>query len=197
MRRTQKKDAVADGAELAVLRERTARLEAENRELQRQRDALVARMKDIRTKVEAKVREIQAGVDRRLRDGDDRSSIMEYIKGGFGTMLGVIAALAVVDLVAAGFEGLASGGDEPPADDAGGDGDGLFDGFDGLDGFALLGGGGKQQRKKKAGPASAVASRRNGRNGSTASSRGPRAAPVRVGAGAGQGGSRRRGGSAC
>ena len=76
---------------------RVKQLEAENA-------ALRAHIQRVKVKVEAKFRELQQGVARRLESERGLSErgkvgIMDYLKQGFFTALGVIAAFAVVDMV--------------------------------------------------------------------------------------------------
>ena len=56
--------------------------------------------------MEAKAAEIQKGVDERMQDaGVDkrtRSGVLDYMKAGFGVVLGALLAIILVDLVVDG-----------------------------------------------------------------------------------------------
>ena len=104
-RTDRKKPASAKKGSDPALRARVKQLEAENA-------ALRAHIQQVKVKVEAKFRELQNGVARRLeseRGVSERGKvgIMDYLKQGFFTALGVIAAFAVVDAVTDGIEELA------------------------------------------------------------------------------------------
>jgi hypothetical protein len=127
-----KKNMSGDTADsVAELNRIIGKLEAENAMLKQQRDAYVKNAKVMKTKLEAKFKEIQAGVKERIDRGDSKSSIMEYLKAGFFTALGVIAAFLVVDVIASGIEELASDDEEPAADEGGEDDAGDGDAGDG------------------------------------------------------------------
>ena len=89
------------------------RLRAENKALRRQ-------IEQIKTKVRAKFAEIQRGLKARM-DKDpamtpaSKAGVMEYVKAGFFSTLGVIAAIAVVDVVAEGADDLFSEGEDAAA----------------------------------------------------------------------------------
>jgi hypothetical protein len=97
-------DAAGKSEGVADLNRRIGQLEAENAMLKQQRDAYVANVKAMKKQLEAKFKELQAGVKERIDRGDSKSSIMEYLKAGFFTALGVIAAVLVVDAVAAAIQ---------------------------------------------------------------------------------------------
>lgn len=104
----QKKDNTATAKHDALVAEAKF-LRLENTELK-------ARLSGIRAKVQARMREIERGVEQRLKTAEvpaqKRAGIMEYMKVGFGTMLGVLAAVALVDVVEDVFDE-----DEVPADE--------------------------------------------------------------------------------
>lgn len=93
--------------ELAVARNRIAYLEAENGKLLAEKAAMATRMEQVKIDLQKKMLSMQAEIQKRLERGESKSSIMEYVKAGFGTMLGVIAALLVVDLAVSAFSGAA------------------------------------------------------------------------------------------
>jgi hypothetical protein len=80
---------------------------AEAKFLRLENTELKARLGGIKAKVQARMREIESGVEQRLKAANvppaQRMGIMGYIKAGFGTMLGALAAIAVVDIVSDAF----------------------------------------------------------------------------------------------
>jgi len=76
---------------------------AEAKFLRLENAELKTRLGGIKAKVDSRMREIESGVEQRLKAANvppaQRVGIMGYIKAGFGTMLGALAAIAVVDVV--------------------------------------------------------------------------------------------------
>lgn len=107
--------APAKETEVATLRARVTYLETENGKLIAEKEAMARRVEEVKRSIEQKLREIQEGISHRLDRGESKSSIMEYVKAGFGTMLGALAALLVVNLAIDAFDALASPDEDPSA----------------------------------------------------------------------------------
>ena len=82
----------------------------------------------MKKQVQERFKELEDGTKRQLQKSDaspdQQSSIMDYLKAGFFTALGVIAAFAVVDLIAGAFGGGDNSGgndDSPKENDAAAD----------------------------------------------------------------------------
>ena len=124
-------------ASTGALKKRIKELEERNVGLVAQRDELVKRIALIKVRVTAKMKELQSGIQRRIQADknippESKSNILEYVKQGFFTAIGVIAAIAVVDLLVGA---LSDEPDEPPDepddepdDDSGFGFDSLFEG---------------------------------------------------------------------
>jgi len=101
--------------ELDAARARITAFETENAKLAADRKELIRRIQVIKTKVSAKIREVQAGVQKRLESSDasreTKTGIASYMKAGFGAALGVIAALAVVNLAVGAIAAISDDGD--------------------------------------------------------------------------------------
>jgi hypothetical protein len=104
------------GDDVETLRARVTYLEAENGKLIAEKQAMAKRMEEVKRSIEDKLKEIQRGIGERMDRGESKSSIMEYVKAGFGTMLGVLAALIVVNLAIGAFDAVTS--DSSPSNDA-------------------------------------------------------------------------------
>lgn len=95
-------------SEIQTLRDRVIYLEAENGRLIAEKQMMTKRIQEVKAGIETKLRDIQEGVARRMDRGESNSSIMDYIKAGFGAMLGALAALLVVNLAIDAFDSLTS-----------------------------------------------------------------------------------------
>ena len=92
--------------EVDVLRARVKYLETENGKLIAEKEIMAKRVEEVKRSIEHKLKEIQEGISQKLDRGDSKSSIMEYVKAGFGAMLGALAALLVVNLAIDAFDSL-------------------------------------------------------------------------------------------
>jgi hypothetical protein len=83
-------------------------LAAEAKLLRLENEALKARLGGLKAKVQARLREIERGVEQRLKASKvptvQRRGILDYMKVGFGATLGSLAAIAVVDVVSSAFD---------------------------------------------------------------------------------------------
>lgn len=163
-------------AKMGKLQEENGKLKSENRKLASDRKELIRRMKLVRVKVKEQMQVIENGVRDKLNkspnvDENTKKGIMDYVKAGFATALGVILAFAVVDLavgaIGAMDQGIqdnqdiqenntnTNGGDENavvPNDDGDDDDDAGFGSFDDGGGDAdpgmLFDGGGHKKTTK-------------------------------------------------
>lgn len=122
----------AGHSDLKVAFARIAYLEAENARLTAEKAAMAKRVEEVRKSIQDKLENIQAGIRERLNRGESDSSIMSYVKAGFGTMFGVLAALAVVDLAVGAFDEIGDGFDGSNGMNAS---SGVGDGMDGTAGM--------------------------------------------------------------
>jgi len=107
----KKTRATDDGSVSSELREaqhKIALLVAENGKLVAEKDAMAARMERAKAEIQQRMATMQAGIQERLQAGESKSGIMEYVKAGFGAMLGVLAALLVVNLAVGALDALTS-----------------------------------------------------------------------------------------
>lgn len=111
-------------------RTKIALLTAENKALRLQRDEMASRFAALKLRLTQQFKEMQEGVQQRISNGDTKTGIMEYMKAGFGTALGVIAAIAVVDLVVDAVDDIRDDSHDDNGDD---NGYGNDDGDDGDD----------------------------------------------------------------
>lgn len=118
-------------------------LRQENVILRKEKLALARQMEQARAQLARRLRELQAGVQARVRNGESKSSIMEYVKAGFGGMLGALGALLVVDVVSDALAGVG----QADVGDENGDGDAEVGNAFEADTFELFGG--RQQRAQR------------------------------------------------
>jgi hypothetical protein len=114
----KKKKSSSDAAEskkesdmLAEMARRIGQLEAENAALKEQRVAMVARFQKIQSdmmsakkELETRQAKMEQMINERVPDERDRAGLVDYMKQGFGVMLGAIIAIVAVDLLFAGVE---------------------------------------------------------------------------------------------
>jgi hypothetical protein len=107
-----KKVPMASG-EIAALSELIQELRRQNAELRTERDQLIKDKKAIAERVlamhkrlTAELEQVQKEIKERVERRDEPNSIVQYMKAGFGTALGVIAAVLLME----GIEDLIDGG---------------------------------------------------------------------------------------
>lgn len=158
----------ADDAKIALLT-------AENATLQKQLDDTVARIAALKTSLAKRFKVMQEGVKERIDKGESKSGIMDYMKAGFGTALGVIAAIVVAEVVVDGIKDIVDDGndgddrdDGNDSNEGGDDGDNGNDGDDGDDGgddgdswFGGAGSSSLSPRRRPAHARSALAAKRH------------------------------------